>query len=444
MNLLFAIVILFSLIWGQICIPAEPKSLSAVIGKAALLGTIAPAFAAFQVWLFRWRHATKPAKFRSKLFRAMAITHCIVWTVLSIAIIAWVRWVDVALLIPQSIPLVDELILVAPALISLIGSWAIFIFGLPGNTITSSKSRTSLFGVWLRLQVLMVVAPVLFAFFVSDCVILAASVSFSPAAQTAFWIVAGLLILGAVLLYPGLMLLIWSTRKIEDPAQVSRFKKLFQNAGLRPRSVRVWQTNETIVNAAAIGIVPGTEVIVVSDLLLKTFDQQEVDAILLHEMGHVRHLHCVKRIAMVIVPLACLAADQTLGLGLHSSISQSEFLVSLFGSLTQYLPAVVFLIYLWLITKTVFRSMEYEADRFATKTLFQMGESHAVPLALEKMAVIYPRLADKRSGLHPSVRQRLAHVLEVESQLAGEAKQDTLIDPTDAPKGISLDPIAAK
>jgi len=444
MNLVFAIVILFSLLWGQVCTPVVPSSLSRLVSEATLVCAIAPAFAAFQVWMFKLRHASRPAKSRSKLFRTMTFTHSAVWAFVSFAVIAWVRWIDVALLLPKSVPLLDELVLVTPALLGLITSWAIFIFGLPGSTITPNKSRSSLFGVWLRLQVLMVVAPVLFAFLVSDCVLLAASVSYSQNTQLAFWIVAVLMIFGAVLLYPRLMLLIWNTKKIEDPAEQERFEKLFQHAGLRPRTVRVWKTNETIVNAAAIGIVPGTEVIVISDLLLKTFDEAEVDAILLHEMGHVRHLHCVRRIAMVIVPLICLAADQTLGLGLHGSISQSDFLTKVFGSMTQYLPAIAFLAYLWLMTKTVFRSMEYEADRFATETLFELGQSHAVQLALEKMAVIYPKLADRRSGLHPSVRQRMAHVLEVESQLAGEAKPETLTNPVPAPKGISLDPIAAK
>jgi Zn-dependent protease with chaperone function len=445
MNLLFAIVILISLIWGQVCTPAAPERLWETMGAATLLAAFAPAFAAFQVWTFKRTHSPQSARRRSKRFRAMTIVHGIVWAILSVSIVTLVRWIDVAFLIPQSLPLIDELVLVAPALLSLITSWAIFIYCLPGNTI-AKKSRTSLFMVWLRMQVLMLVAPVLLAFFVSDCVLLmtTSQTQSGTVSQVIFWVMVSAVVIGAIVLYPRLMLAVWATRKVDDPLLAARCEALFERAGLRPRSVRVWQTNETIINAAAIGIVPGTEVIVVSDLLLKKFDDQEVDAILLHEMGHVRHRHCIKRLAMVIVPLFFLAMDQAMGLGLHSWIAKSDSLANVFGSMTQFLPAIAFLVYLWLVIKTVFRNMEYEADTFATETLFQMGASHAVHLALEKMAVIYPRMSKHRSGLHPSIRQRLAHILNVESRLVGELPADTLIAPVPAPRIISLDPITAK
>ena len=61
--------------------------------------------------------------------------------------------------------------------------------------------------------------------------------------------------------------------------------------------------------------------------------------------------------------------------------------------------------------------MEFEADRFAARTT---GDTHALESALEKMAIVYPQNIDRRSGLHPSIRQRLANAIELSSSFAEE------------------------
>jgi hypothetical protein len=59
------------------------------------------------------------------------------------------------------------------------------------------------------------------------------------------------------------------------------------------------------------------------------------------------------------------------------------------------------------------------------------------------MAVIYPSQANRRRGLHPSIRQRLASAIQFRAEIAEKSKQDET--PTvPSPKGISLDPIAVK
>lgn len=453
MSLLIAIVLLISLFWQDLYAPAPPENLSAILGNTILFALLAPAFAAMQVCITRWRHANENRSQWYSRFRIMAIANTIVWAAASIAIVTLLQWSAFVQSVPvsTSVPLADDMLTVAPALLSLIGAWAIFIFGAPTGSLAKNKSRTSVFVLWLRMQVIMVTAPILFAFFITDCVRLAGAVELSPSMQVAFLSMCGVVLVASILFYPQMMLFVWSTRRIEDKTFELRCKKLFELAGIRPRKVRVWKTGNSIVNAAAVGIVPGTEVIIVSDMLLEKFDEQEVDAILLHEIGHIRHRHCIKRIAMVLVPLTLLAIDQATGCGLHQFIGESKLLNGVeFASLPQFLPAVAFLIYLLVVSKTVFRSMEFEADRFAIESQSKIGSSGgsdvndrcAVELALEKMAAIYPRQIDRRSGLHPSIRQRLAFAVEVHAEILGEKKPVDTCVPT--PKSISLDPIAAK
>lgn len=444
MSLLIGIVLLLSLCWGEFCAVAVPESGLALAIKVALMALLPPIFAAIQMFVGKRRHSQANASQWFSRFRMMVIAHTILWIVASVAIVAWLRWSAIVELIPisKSIPLADDLLLIAPAMISLIGSWAIFIFGAPEGSLAKSKTRRSIFGLWMRMQFIMITAPILFAFFITDCLSLAAAVKFSPTMQFAFWFLFGLTVIASILFYPRLMLLVWSTTRIQDKALQERCEKLFQLAGIRPRQVRVWKTGNAVVNAAAVGIVPGTEVVIVSDMLLDKFDEKEVDAIVLHEIGHIKHRHCIKRIAMVLIPLAILAIDQATGLGLHRLIAESNLLSSIFGSMTQFLPAVAFVAYIVVVSKTLFRSMELEADRFAIETLRGTHDRCAVESALEKMGVIYPRQVDRRSGLHPSIRQRLAFAIELNAEtFEKQSEMDTSIP---APKSISLDPVAAK
>lgn len=444
MSLLIAIILLLSLCWGEFFAATEIESWQSVAIKVTFLTMLAPIFAAAQIFIGRKRHSNENASQWFPRFRMMAGAHTIAWAAVSGAIVIWFQWpVTVKLIsIPKSIPLGDDLLLVAPALISLIASWAIFIYGAPEGCLVKGKPRTSVFVLWVRMQVIMVTAPILFAFFVTDCLGLAATVELSPSMQIAFWIACGLTLVASMLFYPQMMLLVWSTKSIKDKPFETRCQKMFQLAGIRPRNIRVWKTGNSIVNAAAVGIVPGTEVIIVSDMLLDKFSEQEVDAILLHEIGHIRHHHSIKRIALVLIPLILLAIDQATGVGLHQWIADNALLSSTFGSLTQFLPAVAFLAYLLVVSKTVFRNMEFEADRFAVETLSGTSDARAVESALEKMAVIYPRQIDRRSGLHPSIRQRLAFAIDLHAKILGENKP--FESPAPAPTSISLDPIAAK
>ena len=444
MSLLIAIVLLLSLCWGEFCAVATSESWLTLTMKVALLTLLPPAFAAIQIFVGRRRHAKGNASPWFPRFRMMVIAHTMLWVATSVAIIIWLQWSAVVALVPksESIPLADDLLLVAPSLLSLIGSWAIFIFGAPEGSMAKSKSRTGIFVLWLRMQVVMIAAPVLFAFLVTDCLRLASAVELSPSLQFAFWILCGITLIAATLFYPRLMLFVWSTKRIEHKPFEDRCQKLFQLAGMRPIQVRVWKTGNSIVNAAAVGIVPGTEIILISDMLLDKFDEEEVDAIVLHEIGHIRHRHCIKRIAMVLVPLALLAIDQASGFGMHHFISESDLLLSTFGSLTPFLPAVAFMAYLLVVSKTLFRNMEFEADRFAIETLRGTTGQSAVKSALEKMAVIYPRQIDRRSGLHPSIRQRLAFAIDLTTKTID--KQRVVDTTVPAPKSISLDPVTAK
>ena len=445
MSLLVTAVLLLSLLWSEIRTPVEADNALGLFLQVVLISMLVPAFAAFQMWFGRKRHRKELPGHWGTRFRAMVVAHTIVWAVVSLVIIFAMRWPDIVGLVPHanSLPLVDDILLLAPALISLISSWAIFVYSAPNGSLSKSKSPSAVLSLWVRMRIVMVLAPVLFAFLVTDCLQLTTDIQFSQTGVILLWCSVGGLIGAAMLFYPRLMLLVWNTKPLDDADLKKRVDQHIEAANLRPRKVHVWKTGGSVANAAAIGIVPGTEVIVLSDMLLDKFNDSEIDAIVLHEIGHIKLRHCIKRIAMVLVPLFLLAADQSLTWGMHAAISESIFLHDAIGSFRNFLPAVGFLVYLLIASSWLFRKMELEADQFAIETLTHNGSASAIESALEKLAIIYPRQINRRSGLHPSIRERMAFATELRARNLDTESVD-IATPISSASGISLDPIAAK
>lgn len=95
-----------------------------------------------------------------------------------------------------------------------------------------------------------------------------------------------------VLTFAPLMLrFIWATEPLPAGALRDRFVKTCDRIGLRYREILLWHTHGTAINAAVMGFVGPLRYILVSDALLETMDEEEIEAVFGHEAGHVRHHH---------------------------------------------------------------------------------------------------------------------------------------------------------
>jgi STE24 endopeptidase len=137
---------------------------------------------------------------------------------------------------------------------------------------------------------------------------LAAAFGLDPAVRL------GLLLLGWVVLLavaPLLAVRLMPTRPIEAPLR-SRLDELLRRGGVRVRGVRVLDTRgQKVANALVMGPVPRLRYILVTDHLLQSLEQDEVQAIVAHEMGHAKQHHLLVKlgalVALTVVPLAALA-----------------------------------------------------------------------------------------------------------------------------------------
>jgi STE24 endopeptidase len=101
----------------------------------------------------------------------------------------------------------------------------------------------------------------------------------------------GLLSLGILALTPVLLRYIWSTEPLPAGALRDHFIRTCKHTGLRYREILLWHTHGTTINAAVMGFLAPLRYVLISDALLETMDEDEIQAVFAHEAGHVRHWH---------------------------------------------------------------------------------------------------------------------------------------------------------
>ena len=61
-------------------------------------------------------------------------------------------------------------------------------------------------------------------------------------------------------------------------------------------------------NAAVMGLFPQVRYILLSDLLLETMTDEQVEAVFAHEVGHIVHRHMAWYVVLIVIPLgACVS-----------------------------------------------------------------------------------------------------------------------------------------
>ncbi|MFQ5411794.1 MAG: M48 family metallopeptidase, partial [Phycisphaerae bacterium] len=94
-----------------------------------------------------------------------------------------------------------------------------------------------------------------------------------------------------LVLAPIMLRYTWATEPLPDGPLRDRFVATCGRIGLRYREILLWHTHGMAVNAAVMGFVGPLRYILVSDALLETLDEDEIEAVFGHEAGHVRHWH---------------------------------------------------------------------------------------------------------------------------------------------------------
>lgn len=214
--------------------------------------------------------------------------------------------------------------------------------------------------------------------------------------------------LAPVLIFP----IFFKFKPLENPALVDRLLHLSERARTRVRGVFEWKLSEKSAkaNAALMGL-GNTRRIVVADTLLGKFSDDEVEAVLAHELGHHVHRHIFRGLAIqtaaaflgfYAVNLALLRLSHHWGFnGLADFANLPLVILVSMGVSLLLLPAV----------NAHSRHMERQADAYA---LGAIANKSAFVSSMEKLADL--NLAERRPNpwiefffhSHPSIEKRIA------------------------------------
>ena len=155
---------------------------------------------------------------------------------------------------------------------------------------------------YLRLQLLFTLVPVALILLVRDvaCTVLwkggfveplAAS---GPQVDLPANVEVGVLLAAMALVFvfaPEVLRRVLKTQPLPPSALRNRLEAMCRRSGLKYREILLWHTENNMGNAAVMGVVPQVRYILLSDLLLETMTDQQIEAVFAHEVGHVVHRH---------------------------------------------------------------------------------------------------------------------------------------------------------
>ncbi len=226
---------------------------------------------------------------------------------------------------------------------------------------------------------------------------------------------ASVISLAVMCVFPWLVTRFWKTGRIDDPQLDEKLMAICKRSRIGVRQIKIWKTGYQMANAAVAGLLPGTRVILLSDLLLKQFEPEEVEAIVRHEAGHVRLKHLPLKMIFIVVPMLVLLIDKASATGITSRLA--EFLSASGGTLSgehaTHVVAIGFAFYLLVVLRWLSHKMEFEADLFAATGAGGGCYVDETRAALWRLAVLSPEQFSKRTMMHPSIRDRILFIEKV-------------------------------
>lgn len=335
-----------------------------------------------------------PAERHRQVARHRELTFLGAWGCASLAgvwLMRWPAWVEDWL--PRgSWPFLHPLVLILPALVSLLGSWIatdIVRKWLGADPLERESASATGFQKSRRL-LMFALLPFLVAMG------LEASLSLWPATRSAWILTGGMVVAATVLLFP--LYLRWALKS-------TRLQAAWCRDELNSWHIRVWNTGCSIYNAMLAGTTPLWRTIYVSDGLMMIFSEAEVQAIVRHEVAHAQRWHVPARTAVLVLPFGFGGWSAASGLHL-TGFSACLFAVG---------AAILTVVYLRVVVKRVSHWIEFDADRASIGAPGAPGQVSVQRLselwsALDRLAQVFPEMRHRATLFHPSLGDRLARL----------------------------------
>ncbi|MCL7487185.1 MAG: M48 family metalloprotease [Desulfobulbaceae bacterium] len=246
---------------------------------------------------------------------------------------------------------------------------------------------------------------------------------------------AGDLVLFAVfvffllLFFPPLVRWLWNCTPL-PPSPLRQEIEAFFRKQKFSSEILLWPLFEgQVVTAAILGILPGMRYLLITPALLNTMNRDELEAVLAHEIGHVKKKHLLLYIFLflgfsvlagaVTEPLPFLYLGSDWFYALSNQLNQSPEPV--LAVLTAVPVLVLMLMYFRFLFGYFIRNFERQADLHVFKA---QGHCWALISAFEKIAMLAGNIREQKSWHHFGISERVEFLERCEQDRSLLRKHD--------------------
>jgi Zn-dependent protease with chaperone function len=213
-----------------------------------------------------------------------------------------------------------------------------------------------------------------------------------------FLIVLPALFLAAAWAFPLVLAKAWGCSRLAEGPVLDAVRQLEGTAGVRFSRVYLWEPGGgNTQNAAAVGFLPPFRYLFLTPALVRGMREDELGAVILHELGHIRKKH------LLFYLFTSLAA-------LNFAVLAGFFLPV--GRTEQFILTVLLVLFHFrFVFGWLSRNMERQADLFA---LEKAGSARGLANALEKLGLAAGHVRLASSWHHLGIAERVDYLRRAE------------------------------
>lgn len=240
-------------------------------------------------------------------------------------------------------------------------------------------------------------------------------------------------LVGVSILGPLLIQKFWRCKPLENGFNRSRIVDLCERAGLEYAEILYWPIfGGKMITAGVMGLIKKFRYILVTPSLLHLLEPAELDAVIAHEIGHVKKKHLLFFLAFFVgyMLLSYVTFDLIIFTIIYAKpvswfINNSGFSqTAVVSGISSVVIICLFLVYFRFVFGYFMRNFERQADTY----VYALFES-AQPLisTLEKIAAASGQSADRPNWHHFSIQQRVDYLRKCEADSTWISRQDNKI-----------------
>ena len=241
-----------------------------------------------------------------------------------------------------------------------------------------------------------------------------------------------------VIIGPSIIQRFWRCKPLEKGYERSRIATLCKRAGLKYADILYWPIfGGKMITAGIMGLIKKFRYILVTSALLEYLESEEIDAVIAHEIGHIKKKHLLFYLLFfagytllsytffdfivyfIIYAEPICKLMSSFGFN-QNSVNQDSITSAIFSLVI----ILMFIVYFRYIFGYFMRNFERQADTYVY-TLF--GSSKHLVSTFKKIAATSGQSPDKPNWHHFSIKERIAYLNKCEEDRTWIARQDKKI-----------------